>query len=295
MISNSELQYVDKLARHAPFPGKNYAASVMDELANAHKVFKEKFDGKQYSLILSNGEEFHFAILPKNLPHLLGMDFKNLSSEAMHDTVYEVLGIDSTEYNPAYDYLKAIIERADEVIKNDGTIGRYKILNYFKSMVKSSAFSKISDFENFNFGVINCNNQVIDENSQENTGYINNINKFIFTENDEILLPYSIMGFVENNSSDTQEGIYVPKTLLLPRNFGEIVDGKELVLPIHLLVNDENELSKKSASASEKYKLLRKYLEICQNSNAYINIFNAYENDLKCASQEEERIKRLKK
>ena len=37
MISNKELQYVDKSACVIPYPGDNYAYSVMDDLIKAAK------------------------------------------------------------------------------------------------------------------------------------------------------------------------------------------------------------------------------------------------------------------
>ena len=276
-ISTAEIEYANVFARYAPFPGSNYAESAINKLAKAHLIFKNKYEGKKYSLTLSNNEEFHFEIKSKNIAHLLGIDYKNLSSDAMKETVYDVLGIDNTYDNhPAYDYLTAILERAEDVIKNDGTRGKKKILNYYKSMIKSSAFSKLSDFEDFKFGVVNFDNKKYVPVCTEN--FSPRSTKYIFTDNGEILLPYSMLGFVEDNSPDNQKGINVPETILLtgPKEFGRLLDRLELLLPISLLVNDENELSKETATALQTLRLLQLYKNIEAKYGAeyaYTNIF----------------------
>ena len=92
-----------------------------------------------------------------------------------------------------------------------------------------------------------------------------------------------------------QNSLYVPETLLLPQNFGDLINNQEFLLPIHLLVNDDNSFEKKSATASEKYKLLCLYKSLISTyckDGAVINIFNAYENDLKSASQEEQKLQK---
>ena len=56
MISKAELQYVQAYARYAPFPGKDYALSVMNDLEAAHRIYLSNYDEKKYNLILSDGE-----------------------------------------------------------------------------------------------------------------------------------------------------------------------------------------------------------------------------------------------
>ena len=125
MISNAELQYVNNYARFTPYPGDDYAYSVLNNLIEAYNLYLEKYNKKKYSLILSNGEEFQFSILNKNLCHLLGVDYKNIISEPMAKVREEVLGMDPTQTTNSFEILYRIIERANEVIQNDRTYGNH--------------------------------------------------------------------------------------------------------------------------------------------------------------------------
>ena len=131
MVSKKELEYVNLRARQVPFPGKNYACDVMDSLIRSVETYEKNYQGKEYNFIFSNGEEIPFNILDKNLAHLLGIDFKTLSSDAMHSTTEKVLDYRAFQDGGTYKLLKKIIERADEVIKNDSSSNNYRILNYY--------------------------------------------------------------------------------------------------------------------------------------------------------------------
>ena len=83
MISRKELQYVSTHTKDVPFPGINYAAEVMENLHAAFKAYEQKYQDKSYNFILSNGEEFTFEILAKNIAHLLGINYKGILSDYM--------------------------------------------------------------------------------------------------------------------------------------------------------------------------------------------------------------------
>ena len=288
MISFVELKYVQNFARFAPFPGEEYANNVMEKLVIAHDIFKNKYEGKQYSLILSNGEEFHFEVKSKNLAHLLGIDLKNLTSSEMTEA-RKVLGYSSTEFPFSYDLLKRIIDNADKVIKNDKECSREKrILNYYKMMIKCTSFSKLSSFENFNYGFINFNKDLY--NVQVSEQYTGNSEKFIFTPNDEALIPYCMMGFLPDNGSN----IYVPETLLAPTDFYKYIENQELLLPVQTLVNNDDILSKIVATNSDKARILEMYKSILLECNikANINIFNDYQNMLYSLKEEEKNLEK---
>lgn len=289
MISNVELQYVNNFARNVPYPGDKYAESVMEMLTEANDIFKKQYEGKRYSLILSNGEEFHFEIKNKNLSHLLGIDYKSLTNEPMIYDTKQLLGFDYDDRLTSYDVLQRIIEHADDIIANDRDSTRSKrLLNYYKVMIKCSCFSKLSKFEDFNFGFMNFNKENC--NPQLASTFSPNSTKYIFTENDEALLPYYMMGFVQDKQDYST---FVPETLLAPYNFEQIIENQDFLLPVQLLINNEDNLLKKEATASEKLRLLNLYKRIILQygaSGIFINIFNDYESVLK-----EESIKQLKR
>ena len=277
MISRQELQYVSDFARKTPYPGDDYAYEVINRLSRALLIFKKKYDGKKYSLILSNGEEICFEIKNKNLAHLLGIDFKWIStSEYMKPLLYSVLGFNENESFNAYSILTRIVENGDKVIAND-EVNFNKFLNYYKVMIKTSCFETLSDFNEFNFGVVNFDKTIF-ENSFGNK-FLPSSNKFVFSQNDEALIPYCMMGLTSDNGEETM----IPETILAPTNFPDYLYNQELLLPIQLLINDEENLTKLVATPEEKIRMLNLYKSIITtyNTGSYINIFNDYETILR--------------
>ena len=277
MISNVELNYVAGYARSVPFPGLDYARMVMNKLIQAYNIYEEKYRDKNYSLILSNGEEIEFSILPKNICHMLGVDYKNIISDPMTRTREEVLDINSYSQITSYDVLRRIIERADDVIQNDSNYYNYKLLNYYRILIKSSIFAKLSDFTSFNFGFINFDKNIYE--NATNKVFNPNSNKFIFTASDEALIPYFMMGLKLDENSNT----YVPETLFAATDFIDFFINQELLLPIQLLINDNQNFSKIIATSEEKLNILKLYKSIIQGyqTNSFINIFNDYETVLR--------------
>ena len=274
MISNKELQYVSDYARKVPYPGDEYAYDAIEKLSKALTMFKQKYDGKKYSLILSDGEEINLEIQKKHLAHILGIDYKGmLQSEYMKPLLHSILGFQEGSIVDSYTLLNRIIENGDKVINNDKE--QYnKFLNYYRLVIKTSCFEKFSDFNDFNFGVINFNRDIYQNETKKI--FTPNSTKLFFSQNDEALIPYCIMGLI--NDSYTPD-IMVPETLIAPTNFHEFLIGQELLLPIQMLINDEQSLSKNVATAEEKLRLLRLYKFLIQshNTGSYINIFNDYE------------------
>lgn len=277
MISKTELQYVSGFARNVPYPGNEYAKMVMDKLIEAYNIYEEKYRDKNYSLILSNGEEFEFSILPKNLCHMLGIDYKNIISDPMRIIKEDVLDIGPFEQTSSFDILSRIIERKEEVIKNDSNCHNYKLLNYYKILIKSSIFAKLSDFTSFNFGCINFSKYTFQNST--NKSFAPNSTKLIFTPSDEALIPYFMIGMMPDNGGN----VYIPETLFATPDFQNFFINQELVVPIQLLINDKENLSKIVATSEEKLNILKMYRSILQSykTNSFINIYNDYETVLK--------------
>lgn len=272
MISKSELKYVTKSNGYAPYPGDEYAYEVMKELKAANELFKEKYDGKSYSMILSNGEEFEFAILNKNLCHMLGINAKILSSEYAYDTVKRVLGIDYLNKVPTYELLTKIIERSEDVIENERKENSFKLINFYKVMIKIAIFKQLTNFQSFDYGVINFNRDTFIKNVGEyNIGLSD---KYIFMPSGEVFIPYFMVGLIKNCGGED----YVPETLIAPENFVDFFKSQEFVLPVQLLIDDNKDFTKLIATPQEKLKLLNRYKEIIStyNTNTNINIFNDY-------------------
>ena len=147
-------------------------------------------------------------------------------------------------------------------------------------MIKSAIFSKLSGFDEFNFGCINFNKQIFQNTIQDN--FSPESTKFILMQSDESLIPYFMMGLKLDNGSNT----YVPETLFAPTEFYNFFQNQELVLPIQMLIDDDQILTKIVASPQEKLNLLKLYRSIIEtyHTNSFINIYNDYETVLRDAA-----------
>lgn len=280
MISRKEIMYVDKPIGSVPYPGDEYAYQVMQELKEAYELFKEKYDGKSYSMILSDGQEFQFAILNKNLCHMLGIAAKNICGEYGEQTAQRILGIDPS-ITPTYELLGKIIERTDDVLENDRKEGSFKLINFYKVMVKTAIFKKMTGFKDFDFGFINFDrDKYLDYTGEYGVA---NSTRYIFMPSEEVLIPYFMVGFVRNNGGDT----YVPETVIAPEDYYKYFANQELVLPLQVLIDDNKDFTKLVATPQEKLKLLQRYKEIITRfkTNSSINIFNDYEATLASAAK----------
>ena len=199
MISRSELYNVSKFAEDVAFPGKDYAIKTMDNLIDAFNMYVEIFRNTEFNLGFSNGKNIRYKILDKNLSHLLGINIKNLLSESMRYTLENVLGITSCDGRSSFEILRRILERADEVIKNDSNEKNYKILNYYRVMLKSLIFLGLPFFDTFDFGCINFNKDAFDYNnmynfSPESTMYLFTMKNYFLHKHSMFYLLILVLG-----------------------------------------------------------------------------------------------------
>lgn len=106
MITLNELKYVNAWTSKCPYPGVEYATLAAKKLVESYEDYKKHYLDKRYSVILSSGDQFDFEIYTKNICHMLGIDYKNLTGEYFEKFRSEVLGVSSSI--KSYDLLKAI-------------------------------------------------------------------------------------------------------------------------------------------------------------------------------------------
>ena len=300
MLTKKELSYVSGWAKKVPYPGLEYTKNTLKKLASVIDCYDKYYSNKQYELVLSNGEQLSFEILNRNLCHLLGIDFKNLSNEYFDEYRYEVLKLDSTP--KSYELLKSIVDNMEDVIKYDFDRNGSKAINYYRVMVKCSIFEKLSDFSKFNFGVINFDKGTYQKNSEIQT--LLNSDKFLYVQSNEPSAPYFMMGILKDRiiSSDfdnqqisdfDNQQIYVPETLFAPVKVADFFKNQEVVIPTQILISDDEKMQKSEATPSEKIALLNQYRSIIKELglSSSINIYGDYESML-C---EQENVKKLVK
>lgn len=272
MITNKELGYVSSWASRAPYPGIDYATKAAENLKMAFDNYNKFYSGKEYDIVLSNGEELLFEILNMNLCHMLGIDYKNLSGEYFDSFRQLIL----PEYqNGSYNMLKSIIDNIDNVLKYDYDNGG-KILNYYRIMIKCAIFDKLSDFSKFNFGIINFDKDKYFKSSGNN--YSGRSSKLLYVQSNEAVVPYFMMGILPS-TEDTNLTKYAVETLIAPTNTKDFFNGQEVTIPTQILVNTDTSMDRFEATSEEKIALLNQYKSIISNYGLKnnINIQSDYE------------------
>lgn len=269
MITTKELGWVSAWASKAPYPGITYAEYAAKKLINSVEAYEQFYKDKEYDLILSNGEQFSFEIEPKNMCHMLGVDYKNLASDYFHDFREEVLKIHSRPR--AYELLNALVEHIDDVLKYDEARAG-KILNYYRIMVKCSIFEKMSNFNKFNFGVINFDKDTYAISS--NSTYKGNAEKFLYVQSNEQACPYFMMGILQRQNkleseeeydevtetnNDEIDKKYLVETLFAPTNIKHFFSNQNVCIPTQILTTTTDAMIKKEATPAHKIALLNQY------------------------------------
>lgn len=278
MITTKELQYVELWANKIPMPGVEYSLEIMKEIEACYKLYNNYYKDKEYNFLFSNGEEIVFEILPKNLCHMLGIDYNNIKGDFFSRYREEVFGINTTDFS-SYDLLEMLIEHKEKVVEYDNCIkNRAKAINYYKSGIKCSIFKKISDFDKFNFAAINYNPET--ENEQYDK------EKLLFMPSNETVCPYFIMTIRLADESNQNTEFLIPKyivvSLMAPREPKTFFENREVIIPTQILVSDNDTLTRLNATPNEKIQLLTMYKNIINTYNIpnKINIYGDYESIL---------------
>lgn len=271
MITNKELQYVDSWATKIPMPGVEYSLKVLNSIKDCLQTWKEKYSDKDYNIIFSNGEEINFKIFNYNLCHMFGIDYKNIRGEYFDKCRRELFGSSSPDFT-SYELLTMIIDNMEKVAESDNDASnRVKFINYYKSAIKCEIFNKFSNFERFNYAVINSDKADTED------------KKLLFVPSNEPICPYFSMGLIKNttnpNNSSDENQYYAVNTLLAMSDPQKFFDGKEVIIPTQMIIFDDKNLKKVIASADEKIKLLTMYKSIVEKYkiDSSINIYSDYE------------------
>ena len=279
MITIRELGYVSTWASKVPYPGTSYATKAAERLADAVKSYDKFYANKSYDIILSNGEQISFEILAINLCHMLGIDYKNLTSDYFTKFREEVLGL-TGQFN-SYIFLKTLLDKIDDVLKYDCDKSGH-VLNYYRIMIKCAIFDKLSDFSRFNFGVVNFNHEQYLKTSGKT--YRGNTEKLFYVQSNEAVSPYFMMGVVPDSTYklNDEQVKYVVETLIAPTTPGDFFCQQEVVIPTQILVTTSDTMDKFEATPEEKLALLNQYSSIVGKYEIpnMINIYGDYQSML---------------
>ena len=130
-------------------------------------------------------------------------------------------------------------------------------------MIKCNIFQKLSDFTQFNFGVINFDKNTFKYNTGNN--YFGNTEKLLYVQSNEKNCPYFMMGILKDgnngNNDDLDESNYVVETLLAPYNVGEFFREQKVAIPTQIMIIDDL-MNKYVATPREKIALINQYKSI---------------------------------
>ena len=307
MISRKELEYVSAWANTVPYPGIVYSEEAMEDLEAAVKTYEAEYRGRQYNITFSNGEEIAFELFAKNLPHMLGLDYRRLNSDQFYDYRRDVLEIDPKYKLDAFQTLKAVINHKKNVLAYDNKT-QYRVLNYYRFRVKSAIFNRIADLSEFNFGCINFNKDIFNANSEQQCNF--GSTKILYVTSNEAVSPYFMLGLkdetftnkvIAENSEEDEELTsadvtgkkYIVETGLAPIMPKPFFNNQEVVIPTHILYDDNGELFKNSATAQEKIRLLESYRAIISEYNIG-NKVNIYGDYMEMLSSSTKRLSKVK-
>ncbi len=289
MITLKELEYVTSRANKVPYPGIAYSENAASKMITAVHFYEQYYKDKEYEIILSDGKQFSFEIMPKNVCHMLGIDFKSLSGDYYKDFRSNVLGVD--EVRGAYDLLKLLIDNMEAVLKYDFE-NKGKVFNYYRLMVKCAIFAQLSDFSRFNFGVINFDKQTFLD--RTNSNHTSNAEKLLYVQSNEQNCPYFMMGILQDRfSTPNLLGKYVVETLFAPTNPSSYFDDQKVAIPTQILIIS-NTMDKKEATSKEKLALINQYNAIVSQYNL-ANSLDIHGDYLAMLSKEENDVRVLRK
>lgn len=258
MISIKELDYVNLWANKVPYPGEDYCNDVKLKLQNAFNLFNSSYANKKYNISFSNNEEIEFQILSKNICHMLGIDYKNLSGEYFKNVREEIFNINSDTNISSYELLECVVDNIDKVIKYDSSHNS-RILNYYKVLIKCEIFSKLADLSNFNYGCINFDKEIYLKNNPD-IKFQSNATKFLYTPSDEIVSSHFMMGLKKDEfqkynydscdeefENESESSSYIVETLIAPQNvrIPSFFKDQQVIIPTQIITDDNGILVKK--------------------------------------------------
>lgn len=271
MITLKELDSVSKYPRFSPFPGEDYAKETFKKMKEQLMLYEKYFKGKEFSVIFSDGEEIDFQILEKNMCHMLGIDYNNFfEGDYYKDLLANVLRINNKP--TSYEWAKILLDASDLVIKYDKKSNGNRAINYFKCKIKCSIFEKLFELEEFNFGKLQTDDET----------------KLLYTQSNEPISPYFCIRLKQECLDTSQRPTYIINSLLAPqvKDLGAYFDH-EASIPTQIMVDNNNDVSSKTATAKQKIALLYQYKSIILNYNKRdnINIYGDYISFLQEASK----------
>lgn len=256
VIKTRELRYAPKDPGTVLFPGYDYAWRAIDELCNALFKFIKYYEGKQYTLTLSNGEEPVFEIRKNDIAHLLGIDYNTImNNESLRRLLYSIIGITEGKNIDPFTLLDGLIMNADELIYHDenNPNSSDRLLNYYLVRIKAYCFNQMMLLNEFGYGIINTDRG-------NSPGVFSNpspVKTLFFPTNDEHI-QFCFLKFIMSS----KDNIMIPRSLITSTDFAKYFMGQELLLPKQVTVDGKEGGDPYLPTSEERKQLLLLYNSI---------------------------------
>ena len=249
-MKKEDTRYIDSWAKKVPYPGIEYCSTVLDKLEECYNLFRTK----KYTIELSDDEKINLYIWSKNMCHLLGIDFKNISKENFDSYRKYILGL--KEKYDSIDLVRGIIENKDKVLSYDEERNRSYALNFYRIDATCEAYKNLSNLTKFDFGCITPRTK----NSGLNGKFQTEPYKFLYKKSDSEAFSHYILAMKKYNN---KENDYFADTYLAYGKTKPFFDGQDITVP-YLVQTDSNIYT---ASREQIIKLLKEYKDVVDEYN----------------------------
>lgn len=274
MLTKKELELVNYKGL-TPYPGDQYSLDTLKLIRASLKQYEEFYKNHEYEIILSNGEILEFEISEGNLAHMLGVRKEILTSLEQKDPK---MALDSK--SRTYQLLQLIAEEPEyfvEMNKQDN----YEHFNFYRINVRNKVFQKFSNFYDLNFGCIHFDNESLEEKDQTQM----KANKFLFTESNEILAPYYMMGLAKSQTGNT----YI-ETLFPNLYENKMFRNQKITYPISLSITTPKDFIHKETTNKQKLELYKKLKTNLKEYKINLDFEYDFENILSIGAKEEAKL-----
>lgn len=297
MITRKELGFVNAWANKVPYPGKVYCEDAIDKLEQSLELYKKEYANIKYNISFSNNEEIELEIQSKNICHMLGIDYKNLTGDFFKTFRKNILDYDPDNYISSYQLLELLLQNKGKVLAYDYS-NTARALNYYKVSIKCDIFNKLANLIDFNYGCINFDKDEYLKNNPDDR-FASKSAKFLYMASDEIVSPYFMMGLRkdeaflgystvvdEDDMGASKSDTYIVETLIAPESVDKLFRGQEVIIPTQILTDTSGILQKTEATAMQKIQILKDYKALIDNYKLVNNI-NIYSDYLSLLMSEE--------
>lgn len=274
MLTKKELELVN-LKMNAPYPGDDYSLETLKLVRDSLQQYKDYYKDREYEMTFSNGKIVEFKIIDSNIAHMLGFRKEIINSNR---EIADMLN--DSSMSKTYKLLDLIANNPDEFIRINKESNN-ELFNFYRINVRNKVFQRFSNFYDLDFGCIHFNNDIVDE-CDKTTMKSRNL---LFTESNEILAPYYMVGL-----ADDGHGKNYIETLFPNLYSNKMFKNQTITYPISLSVTTPKDFKQIETSSKQKLDLFKKMKNSLKEYDIKLDYEYDFENVLAEGARNESKI-----